>query len=448
MDLDKKNKELMAKNEELRKEIREKTMSGNEGLEEQVKRMRKDQDFFRNKFEKEVSHLDRVRKERNRAEDKLDVVKKEVSTLIETTKEIKGDLKGKDAEIAKLTLENKNLKDSQVISEGSKKREDTDEEKVVREEKSTKKDTEEEVAVDKSIKAPVSPKVDEELIFVEEDNVGNGGGIGPKKDVSVSGPKKDVSVSGLKKDVSVSGLKNDVSVSGPRKDVSVSGPKEEASVSGHRKEVSVSTDKVNGGDANGFEGGSSPIISRKDREVSKKDVKAKEDLYADYNIEDCPTDEEWETISRKNVGNFIVYNHTNAKESRSRTVSLPKRVIAAAKRFTMTSMGNRAMFIVLNSRSVSKHNPKNGTSFCGLSPACSIKWKEGDPIAMVFLFDVPENPLNETEIWVCKHHSDACIEGVNLQTQKACKFKKNDAGEEKDPFKDLNKLKKAMNSKK
>ena len=112
MDLDKKNKELMVKNEELRKEIKEKTMSGNEGLEEQVKRMRKDRDFFRNKFEKEVSHLDRVRKERNRAEDKLDVVKKEVSTLIETTKEIRGDLKGKDAEIAKLTLENKNLKDS------------------------------------------------------------------------------------------------------------------------------------------------------------------------------------------------------------------------------------------------------------------------------------------------------------------------------------------------
>ena len=88
MDLDKKNKELMAKNEELKKEIKEKTMSGNEGLEEQVKRMRKDRDFFRNKFEKEVSHLDRVRKERNRAEDKLDVVKKEVSTLIETTKKI------------------------------------------------------------------------------------------------------------------------------------------------------------------------------------------------------------------------------------------------------------------------------------------------------------------------------------------------------------------------
>ena len=180
---------------------------------------------------------------------------------------------------------------------------------------------------------------------------------------------------------------------------------------------------------------SSPILTKKD--------KKNEDYYADYNIEDFPSDEEWETASRKNVGNFIIYNHTNAKDSRSRTVKLPKRVIAAAKRFTMTSMNNKAMFIVLNAKSVSKHNPEKGRPSCGLSPACSAKWKKDDPIAMVFLFDVPENPFNETEVWVCQHHADASVSRVNLQTQKQCKFKGKE-DEETDPFKDLEKLKDAM----
>ena len=50
------------------------------------------------------------------------------------------------------------------------------------------------------------------------------------------------------------------------------------SVSGPKKEVSVSTDKVDGGEATGsegvvLEGGSSPVIYRKNREVSKKDMK-------------------------------------------------------------------------------------------------------------------------------------------------------------------------------
>ena len=73
------------------------------------------------------------------------------------------------------------------------------------------------------------------------------------------------------------------------------------SVSGPKKEVSVSTDKVDGGEATGsegvvLEGGSSPVIYRKNREVSKKDMKAKEDLYADYNIAE-PTYEDLPAFS-------------------------------------------------------------------------------------------------------------------------------------------------------
>ena len=114
MALDKKNKELLAKNEELKKKSEEKCKAIKEESVQEMGRLRKDRDYFKQKFEKEMSHFDRVRKERNKAEDRMEVMKKEVTVLIETTKTVREELKGKDVEIKKLKNENNNLKTFQV----------------------------------------------------------------------------------------------------------------------------------------------------------------------------------------------------------------------------------------------------------------------------------------------------------------------------------------------
>ena len=397
MALDKKNKELLAKNEELKKKSKEKCNAIKEESVQEIGRLRKDKEYFKNKWEKEGSHLNRVRKERNKAEDRMEVMKKEITVLIETAKAVREELKGKDVEIIKLKNENDNLKTSQVQN-NSEDGESTS--KKVLEEETTIPSYEENGGEGSKATTAVKEAGEEGEGRKDVANV---------NEVSVNTTEKDGESSPI---LTKKGKKNDGE-----------GSKDVVNV----KEVAITTNEE--------DRESSPILTKKD--------KKNEDYYADYKIEDFPSDEEWETVSRKNVGNFIIYNHTNAKDSRSRTVKLPKRVIAAAKRFTMTSMNNKAMFIVLNANSVSKHNPGKGRPSCGLSPACSATWKKDDPIAMIFLFDVPENPFNETEVWVCKHHQEASISGVNLQTQKQCKFKGKE-DEETDPFKDLAKLKNAM----
>ena len=81
------------------------------------------------------------------------------------------------------------------------------------------------------------------------------------------------------------------------------------------------------------------------------------------------------------------------------------------------------MFIALNSKSVSTHNPKKGRSICGL-PYCSRKWEPNEPIAMVYVFDIPFNPKNETEQWSCHHHAEASVNGYILQLQNPVKWPK------------------------
>ena len=169
------------------------------------------------------------------------------------------------------------------------------------------------------------------------------------------------------------------------------------------------------------------------------------DDYENLDIKDFPSDEEWETTNKFKVGNFIITNSKNAKESRSRTVRLPSRVVAAAKRFTPTSVNNGVMIIALNSKSKAPHSPEKGRGICGLDPFCKRKWSTGDPIAMVFAFDIPYHPRNESEMWVCAHHSDASVSGYNLQIQVPCKWPVVDEDDGKDVFEELEEMKSTMN---
>ena len=43
---------------------------------------------------------------------------------------------------------------------------------------------------------------------------------------------------------------------------------------------------------------------------------------------------------------------------------------------------------------------------------------------MVYVFDLPFNPKNETEQWSCRHHAEASVSGYILQLQKPVKWPK------------------------
>ena len=43
---------------------------------------------------------------------------------------------------------------------------------------------------------------------------------------------------------------------------------------------------------------------------------------------------------------------------------------------------------------------------------------------MVYVFDLPFNPKNETEQWSCRHHAEASISGYILQLQNPVKWPK------------------------
>jgi hypothetical protein len=110
----------------------------------------------------------------------------------------------------------------------------------------------------------------------------------------------------------------------------------------------------------------------------------------------------------------------DAKESIAVGAKMPMQIVKETKRFTAKSLNNRLIFIATNAHSKSEHNPAKGDSVCGLTPVCTRRWKEGDPIANVFIFDSNWHPSNESQQWVCSHHHEVSLHGMNLQIQKMC----------------------------
>ena len=142
----------------------------------------------------------------------------------------------------------------------------------------------------------------------------------------------------------------------------------------------------------------------------------------------------------------------DTKESIARGVKLPLKIVKETKRFTATSLNNRIVFIATNANAKCDHNPTKGASVCGLTPVCTRRWEEGEPIAKVLIIGSDWHPYNEKERWVCVHHQDASLHGKNLQVQKLCKVNKAANMKLKkvvvDPFKGLEVFKEGKKSSK
>jgi hypothetical protein len=184
----------------------------------------------------------------------------------------------------------------------------------------------------------------------------------------------------------------------------------------------------------------------------KKD--GKPTVYKEDIIEELSSGEEWEGTTYFKVGNHLVKNVKDAKESIAVGAKMPMKIVKETKRFTATSLNNRLIFIATNAHSKSEHNPAKGDSVCGLSPVCTRRWKEGEPIGNVLIFESNWHPSNETQQWVCSHHHDASLHGMNLQIQKICTKNNKSSSNNKemkalvDPFKGLDDFKKGKKSSK
>ena len=80
---------------------------------------------------------------------------------------------------------------------------------------------------------------------------------------------------------------------------------------------------------------------------------------------------------------------------------------------TPVSLNNRIVFISIDSDVASNTQGKKG---CGLFPACRIFWKQNSQIAKVRILLGSTGQVKE-DVWACKHHNDASMNGYVLQTQ-------------------------------
>ena len=170
----------------------------------------------------------------------------------------------------------------------------------------------------------------------------------------------------------------------------------------------------------------------------------------DETIEVVTSEEEWEGTTYYKIGHHLVKDVRFDKDSLAIGAKLPFKIVKESRRFTATSLNNKITFIATNTQAKSSHNPEKGSSVCGLTPVCTRRWVQDEPIASVFIFDSNWHPKNEKEQWVCGHHHEASIRGNNLQIQKLCKAASKTTSKTTptkkaspaDPFKELDNFKK------
>ena len=406
LDLDNKNKVLVRENKELVLENKE-LLKLNKDLEQEnvklkrgskvenndvngkYKMARKEREEALDKLEEAKKTLDRIKNQRNRAEKKEDESKKEVKSLIKKLREVREDYKKKEGEISALKEVLKSIMEEET-------------------------DLAEEVG-NKSTK-----EVDEADEVDERNDIRNK----PECD----GEKGAVDLTMSKINVTVGELKEVSTLTGEAVEDSVEASKgsDSAAEESVATKGSVAAKKSVAGKEGGKDSKENIEDDRENEENGKENAetgkkRVDKDKVDTELIEEWSSGEEWEGTSYFKVGNHLVYNVKNAKDSIAVGAKLPLKIVKETKGFAATSLNNRIIFIATNAKSRSNHNPAKGSSVCGLTPVCTRRWVVGDPIAKVLIIGCDWHPMNETEQWVCTHHQDASLHGNNLQMQKVCK---------------------------
>ena len=144
------------------------------------------------------------------------------------------------------------------------------------------------------------------------------------------------------------------------------------------------------------------------------------------------------------VGRTVIGNYFNSKETIIDYSKIPTDIFSEESKFraTPTSLNNKLVFIATNDN-FCEHKPDKDSrkKFCELAPVCHIGWSRGDRITKVLILDSDNHPRNGEQVWSCRHHALASIEGVKLQTQRydhhrpVVKVKTTEVSEQKDEVK-------------
>ena len=121
------------------------------------------------------------------------------------------------------------------------------------------------------------------------------------------------------------------------------------------------------------------------------------------------------------IGRTVISNYYNSKETIIDYSKIPADIFNDDSKFraTPTSLNNKLVFIAINNN-FGEHQPDKDSrkKFCELSPVCNIGWSKGDEITKVLILDSDNHPRTGEEVWGCRHHAIASIDGVKLQAQR------------------------------
>jgi hypothetical protein len=153
--------------------------------------------------------------------------------------------------------------------------------------------------------------------------------------------------------------------------------------------------------------------------IEGDEVVSQKDMFETASLEVVLHSDEEFPDDTKDVKNYEVKYYKKPSSCLSIGIKPPSKYLSKHFKPVVTSLNNRIMFISCGDMKTN-HTPDpryKGTACCGLSPACSIKWVEGDQISRVFILGSNTHPNDLTEVWCCTHHNKASVEGFLLQTQ-------------------------------
>jgi len=301
-----------------------------------------------------------------------------------------------------------------VSNEGpDKKSEDVDEE-------GGSSGIEEDVSVDRNTEVEDSCNEDlDEVIGSTELNAEERDGNSPQNVDRLSSPQKFDRLSSHQNTFRLSSPQNTDRLSSPRNDDRLSSPQKFDRLSSHqnadRLSNSQDTDRLSS-PRNDDRLSSHQNADRHDVqevEVENQKIRDSQELVQsqDMFLEDSiilDSDEEWCDDCTK-VNNLEVMNFSHPKDCSSRGLEPPSKYLGALFRPVVCSLNNKINFVAISGKTY-QHKTEIDR-FCGLQPACPVRFGEGTVIARVYIMETISHPRNNAEDWVCAHHGIASVKG-------------------------------------